>query len=108
VGSCVAVTLQVLSSQEVIDYMPLDMVFDQVQVSRGSEYCYALLNTIVWCPQETTAEELENAYRTQVWHPFKGHLQQHGGIRAARVDLHSLTNEAKVGRRWSIVHALTC
>jgi hypothetical protein len=46
--------------------------------------------------QETTAEELESAYRSEVWHPFKGHLQQHGGLRAARVDLNSLTNEAKV------------
>eukprot|EP00884_Botryococcus_braunii_P003989 jgi/Botrbrau1/13591/Bobra.0307s0010.1 len=49
-----------------------------------------------WVPlKETTAEELENAFRSEVWHPFKGHLQQHGGLRAARVDLNSLTNEAK-------------
>lgn len=54
--------------------------------------------------QETTAEELESAFRSEVWHPFKGRLLQHGGLRAARVDLNSLTNEAKVpvSPNWSL------
>ena len=49
-------------------------------------------------PQDATADELEEAYRSEVWNPGKGRvqLQKSSSVQAARVELHTLTNEAKV------------
>ena len=45
--------------------------------------------------QETVADELEAAYQGAVWSTAR--LQQHkSGVTAAKVDLTTLTNEAKV------------
>lgn len=45
-------------------------------------------------PQEDTADELEEAYRGEIWNPAKGHTKEHKqGITAARVDLRTMTNE---------------
>ena len=47
--------------------------------------------------QEATADELEEAYRSEIWNPSRGRIQAHKlGFQAARVDLRTLTNEAKV------------
>ena len=46
--------------------------------------------------QETTADELEEAYRGEIWNPARGHTeQQKQGITAARLELRTLTHEAK-------------
>ena len=49
--------------------------------------------------QEAAADELEEAYRSEVWNPTRGRLSAQKGIplQAAKVDLQTLTNEAKVG-----------
>ena len=56
----------------------------------------AYLNGLL--PQEATADELEEAYRSEVWNPGKGRvqLQKSAAVQAARVELHTFTNEAKV------------
>ena len=47
--------------------------------------------------QETTADELEEAYRGEIWNPARGHIEeQKQGITAARVDLRTMTQECKV------------
>ena len=48
--------------------------------------------------QEATADELEEAYRSEVWNPNKGRVVSQKGltIQAARVELQTLRNEAKV------------
>ena len=47
--------------------------------------------------QETTADELEEAYRGEVWNPARGHTEeQKQGITAARVELRTMTQECKV------------
>ena len=46
--------------------------------------------------QETTADELEEAYKGEIWNPARGHTeQQKQGITAARLELRTLTHEAK-------------
>ena len=47
--------------------------------------------------QETTADELEEAYRGEVWNPARGHTEeQKQGITAARLELRTMTQECKV------------
>ena len=46
--------------------------------------------------QEAAAEELEEAYSAEVWHPVRGRLSQpKPGVKAARVDLQTMAYEAK-------------
>ena len=53
-------------------------------------------------PQETVADELEEGYRREIWSPAKGRVkEQKQGVAAARVDLRTLVNEAKVRARVS-------
>ena len=49
--------------------------------------------------QEATADELEEAYRSEVWNPNRGRVLSQKGlaVQAARVELQTLKNEAKVG-----------
>lgn len=43
------------------------------------------------------ADELEEGYRGEVWNPARGYVQpQKQGMNAARLELRSLINEAKV------------
>jgi len=48
--------------------------------------------------QEAAADELEEAYRSEVWNPSRGRLNFQKGIplHAAKVDLQTLANKAKV------------
>ncbi|CAL5218604.1 g301 [Coccomyxa viridis] len=50
-----------------------------------------------WVPlKETTADELEEAYRGEVWNPARGHTkEQKQGITAARLELRTMTQECK-------------
>lgn len=54
---------------------------------------------IVPVQQEATADELEEAYRSEVWNPSRGRVvsQKSLAIQAARVELQTLRNEAKAG-----------
>ena len=53
----------------------------------------SLVQSLIW-PQ--IADELENAYRSEVWNPMYSHMrEQKQGIRAARVELSS--SSGKVG-----------
>ena len=57
--------------------------------------------------QESTADELEEAYRGQIWDPSRGHTeQQKQGITAARLELRTLTHEAKACSRPCILSLL--
>ena len=46
--------------------------------------------------QEAVADELEEAYRSGVWLPERGRLNDFHGTQAARVPLLTLSNEMKV------------
>ena len=57
----------------------------------------SLSDDSVTFPQETTADELEEAYRGEVWNPARGHTEeQKQGITAARVELRTMSQECKV------------
>ena len=53
-------------------------------------------SVVWWALQESTGEELEAAYRSEVWAPQRGRVQrQPQGLLAARVDLLTFAAEAK-------------
>ena len=48
--------------------------------------------------QESTADELEEAYRSGVWLPERGRLTNFHGTTAAKVELLTLANELKASQ----------
>lgn len=59
-------------------------------------------------PRSQIADELENAYRSEVWNPGYSHLrEQKQGVKAARVELSSSSGKVKPAHRRLVKPAMT-
>jgi hypothetical protein len=58
--------------------------------------------------QESLAEQLEEGYKSEVWAPAKGHVEMHGDLSAARLDLNSSVFKGLFALFVSVEEAYLC